>query len=165
MRSFISSPDDRVKTIMTPLIQQPVRRVRARTRTQTAAARSLALRTSGIPACVFAIVAMLAAAVTAPAAAAAEPGPLPTADIVPDLPAKRPVPPADPAVQARIPGCAVWTDRCVTCARAAAGVSCSNIGIACQPQAVECLMTDEDAKKLEDKAEKQDDKAEKKQQN
>jgi hypothetical protein len=49
------------------------------------------------------------------------------------------IPPNDPAVQARIPACAVWTDRCVTCQIADGKVSCSNIGIACQPQAVVCL--------------------------
>jgi hypothetical protein len=65
---------------------------------------------------------------------------LPTADIVPDGPVRPPpAPPDDPAVQARLPGCAVWTDRCVTCERAAGRISCSNIGISCQPQAVECV--------------------------
>lgn len=64
---------------------------------------------------------------------------LPSADIVPDVPAKPPVPPNDPAVQAQLPGCTVWTDRCVTCQREAGKISCSNIGIACQPQAVECV--------------------------
>jgi hypothetical protein len=52
------------------------------------------------------------------------------------------VPPDDPAVQANMPGCAVWTDRCVTCTRAddvADTISCSNTGIACQPQALTCL--------------------------
>jgi len=49
------------------------------------------------------------------------------------------IPPNDPAVQARLPDCAVWTDRCVTCQIADGKVSCSNIGIACQPQAVVCL--------------------------
>jgi len=49
------------------------------------------------------------------------------------------IPPNDPAVQARLPGCAVWTDRCVICQLAGDTVSCSNIGIACQPQAVVCL--------------------------
>jgi hypothetical protein len=73
---------------------------------------------------------------------AAEPA-LPTADVVPDLPAKPPMPPDDPAVQAHLRGCTVWTDRCVTCEREAAGrIFCSNIGIACQPQAVECLRSE-----------------------
>src|SRR5712691_5432903 len=62
---------------------------------------------------------------------------LPSADIVPDLPANAPR--NDPAVQSHLPGCAVWTDRCVTCQRDAGKIACSNIGIACQPQAVECL--------------------------
>ncbi len=62
---------------------------------------------------------------------------LPSADVVPDLPAT--VSPNDPAVQAHPPGCAAWTDRCVTCEREAGKISCSNIGIACQPQAVECV--------------------------
>lgn len=62
---------------------------------------------------------------------------LPSADIVPDLPTV--LPPNDPAVQASMPGCAEWSDRCVACKRDAGKVACSNIGIACQPQAVECL--------------------------
>jgi len=49
------------------------------------------------------------------------------------------VPPDDPAVQANMPGCAVWTDRCVTCERAEGKIACSNTGIACQPQALQCL--------------------------
>jgi hypothetical protein len=64
---------------------------------------------------------------------------LPSADIVPDAPATAPVPPNDPAVQAHLPGCAVWTDRCVTCQRDGGKVTCSNIGIACQPEAVVCV--------------------------
>jgi hypothetical protein len=84
-------------------------------------------------------VAIVAALAAAPAVRAAETPPLPTADIVPDAPKRPPVPTDDPAVQARLPGCAVWTDRCVTCERAAGRISCSNIGIACQPQAVECV--------------------------
>jgi hypothetical protein len=63
---------------------------------------------------------------------------LPSADVVPDRPPPA-VPPNDPAVQARPPGCAAWTDRCVACQRDAGTITCSNIGIACQPQAVECL--------------------------
>jgi hypothetical protein len=62
---------------------------------------------------------------------------LPTADVVPDPPAT--VPPNDPAVQAHLPGCAVWTDRCVICQRDAGKISCSNIGIACQPEAIVCV--------------------------
>ena len=64
---------------------------------------------------------------------------LPSADIVPDAPAKSPVPPNSPAVQAQPRGCAEWTDRCVTCRRDAGKITCSNIGAACQPQAVECM--------------------------
>src|SRR5215813_5249110 len=67
---------------------------------------------------------------------------LPSADIVPDVPAKSPVPPNDPAAQAQPRGCAEWTDRCVTCQRDAGKITCSNIGIACQPQAVECLRSE-----------------------
>src|SRR5215469_4233276 len=67
---------------------------------------------------------------------------LPSADIVPDAPAQPPVPTNDPAVQARPPGCAEWTDRCVTCRRDASKIICSNIGIACQAQAVECLRSE-----------------------
>ena len=57
-------------------------------------------------------------------------------------PAKPPVPPNDPAVQARLPGCAVWTDRCVICQRASGIITCSNIGISCQPQPMLCLRTE-----------------------
>ncbi len=64
---------------------------------------------------------------------------LPSADIVPDVPPARQGPSNDPAVQASMPGCLAWTDRCVTCERDAGKTVCSNIGIACQPQVVECL--------------------------
>ena len=76
---------------------------------------------------------------------------LPSADIVPDAPARPPVPPNNPAVQAQPPGCAAWTDRCVTCERDAGKITCSNIGIACQPQAVECVRSQpaEEKKKQE----------------
>jgi hypothetical protein len=93
----------------------------------------------------FVVVAVATATVTAgaaqtpPCADCTTERVLPSADIVPDAPAKPPVPPNDPAVQARLPGCTVWTDRCVTCQRDGGKISCSNIGIACQPQAVECL--------------------------
>ena len=93
---------------------------------------------------------VLAAAVMATLAARAADAPppfancvaeqtLPSADIVPDAPAKSPLPPNDPAVQAQLQGCAEWTDRCVTCRRDAGKITCSNIGITCQPQAVECV--------------------------
>jgi hypothetical protein len=83
------------------------------------------------------IVAGAAAEAPAPCANCAAEQSLPSADVVPDLPAG--VSPNDPAVQAHLPGCATWTDRCVTCQRDAGKISCSNIGIACQPQAVECV--------------------------
>jgi hypothetical protein len=67
---------------------------------------------------------------------------LPSADIVPNAPAKTPLPAKDPSVQAQPPGCAEWTDRCVTCRRDAGKTICSNIGIACQAQAVECLRSE-----------------------
>jgi hypothetical protein len=115
-----------------------------------------------MPAFVFvllcAVAATLAAAVTVPSAAvrAAEP-PLPTADSVPDPPVKPAVPANDPAVQARLPGCAVWTDRCVTCTHEAGRIACSNIGIACQPQAVECVRSEQaEQKKEEDRSGKQE---------
>ena len=81
-----------------------------------------------------------AGAAEAPCANCAAEQTLPSADIVPNQPA---APPSnDPAVQARLPGCVVWTDRCVTCQHEAGKVSCSNIGIACQPQAIECLRSE-----------------------
>jgi len=83
------------------------------------------------------VVAAGAAEAPAPCADCATEQTLPSADVVPDRPAT--VPPNDPAVQAHLPGCAVWTDRCVTCQREAGKITCSNIGIACQPQAVECV--------------------------
>ena len=46
------------------------------------------------------------------------------------------------STQAGIPGCAVWTDRCVICERAAGIITCSNIGISCQPQPMLCLRTE-----------------------
>jgi hypothetical protein len=101
----------------------------------------------------FAVAVAIAAALAATAAVHAAEGPrLPIADIVPDAPARPPAPPDDPAVQARLPGCAVWTDRCVTCERAAGRISCSNIGITCQPQAVECVRSETaEEKKAEEK--------------
>jgi hypothetical protein len=101
-------------------------------------------RTSSLPVIVSAVVALammvVASADEAPLCAncpAQET--LPSADIVPDAPAKSAVPPNDPAVQAQPRGCAEWTDSCVTCQRRAGKITCSNIGIACQPQAVECV--------------------------
>lgn len=72
---------------------------------------------------------------------------LPSGDIVPNAPAKPPVPANDPAVQAQPPGCAEWTDRCVICRREGSKTICSNIGIACQAQAVECLRSEPAEKK------------------
>src|SRR5215471_16632703 len=92
---------------------------------------------------------VIAALMTTLAARAAEAPPacancaagqtLPSADIVRDAPARLPVPPNHPAAQAQPPGCAEWTDRCVTCQSDAGKITCSNIGIACQPQAIECV--------------------------
>src|SRR5260370_18213817 len=48
---------------------------------------------------------------------------LPSADIVPDAPAKSPLPSTDPAVQAPLPGCADRADRCVPCQPDARNVS------------------------------------------
>jgi hypothetical protein len=80
---------------------------------------------------------------------------LPSPDHVPDAPASAPVPPNDPAVQANLPGCAVWTDRCVTCQRDAGKITCSNIGIACQPGTVVCVRPEPpEQKPAEDKKEK-----------
>src|SRR5260370_29833479 len=63
---------------------------------------------------------------------------LPSADIVPDAPAKSPLPPNDPAVQARLQGCSAATDRCVTSPPDAGKGTSSTIGVACQPHAVAC---------------------------
>jgi hypothetical protein len=95
---------------------------------------------------------VLATVAVAMTVEAGEPA-LPTADIVPDAPAKPSVPPDDPAVQAQLPGCAVWTDRCVTCQREAGRTFCSNIGIACQPQAVECVRNEQAEEKGEKRQE------------
>ena len=51
----------------------------------------------------------------------------------------RPQPGAGGSTQSGLPGCAVWTDRCVICQRDAGVIACSNIGIACQPQPLMCL--------------------------
>jgi hypothetical protein len=95
----------------------------------------------GLPVIVAALITTLAAraAELPPPAISAAEQTLPSADVVPEAPAKSPVPPNDPAVQAQPPGCAAWTDRCVTCQREGGKITCSNIGIACQPQAIECI--------------------------
>jgi hypothetical protein len=77
-------------------------------------------------------IASVAAAMIVVAAVAAD------APVVPAAP-ELPQPPAGASMQSGIPGCAVWTDRCVTCQRAGGVIACSNIGIACQPQALLCL--------------------------
>jgi hypothetical protein len=97
----------------------------------------------------FGLVAAAGAGETAPPSAdCAIDQTLPSADVVPDLPAA--VPSNDPAVQAHPPGCAAWTDRCVTCQREAGKISCSNIGVACQPQAVECVRREPAEEKKQD---------------
>jgi hypothetical protein len=110
---------------------------------------SLSIRHAGIR---FGLLVIAVAVIAIVAARAAEPLPscancsagptLPSADIVPNAPAKPPVPANDPAVQAQPPGCVEWTDRCVTCRRDVGKTICSNIGIACQAQAVECLRSE-----------------------
>jgi hypothetical protein len=166
-----SAPDDKAETVMTPLIPLLIRPARFQVPglqvpglqvpgLQVPGSQVPGLQVPNLSACIFTILVTLAASTVAlpvqggeppscPGCAAAPA--LPTADIVPDPPTKPPVPPNDPAVQARLPGCAVWTDRCVTCSRTAGGASCSNIGIACQPQPVECLQSEEEAKKLDEK--------------
>jgi hypothetical protein len=47
--------------------------------------------------------------------------------------------PAAVSTQSGMPGCVVWTDRCVICQREDGAIACSNIGTACQPQAMLCL--------------------------
>jgi hypothetical protein len=56
-----------------------------------------------------------------------------------DGPAPRSQPGAGGSTQSGLPGCAVWTDRCIICQRDSGVVACSNIGIACQPQPLMCL--------------------------
>jgi len=82
------------------------------------------------------ILVIAAAMIAAAGAVGAVEAPAPPA-CAPNCPAG--VPSDDPAVQANMPGCAVWTDRCVTCQREDGEIACSNIGIACQPQALQCL--------------------------
>jgi hypothetical protein len=77
-------------------------------------------------------IASLAAAMIVVAAVAAD---APVTPAAPGLPQ----PPAGASMQSGIPGCAAWTDRCVTCQRDRGVIACSNIGIACQPQALLCL--------------------------
>jgi hypothetical protein len=129
--SGIAPPEQGRKPVMRRLLPLSVRRAR------TGASRRLLAA--------FAV-AVLTAFTGWAAVGAAE---AEAADIMPDAPAQPPVPPDDPAAQSRLPGCAVWTDRCVTCEHAAGRISCSNIGIACQPQAVECMRSEAVERKQE----------------
>jgi hypothetical protein len=85
-------------------------------------------------------IAGLAVALTAAAAIAADPPATPPA-ATPELdsPAPRPQGGIGTSTQSGMPGCAVWTDRCIICQRDGGVVACSNIGIACQPQAMLCV--------------------------
>jgi hypothetical protein len=56
-----------------------------------------------------------------------------------DGPAPRTTADTGGSTQSGLPGCAVWTDRCVICQRDSGVIACSNIGIACQPQPLMCL--------------------------
>jgi hypothetical protein len=78
--------------------------------------------------------ASLAAAMIVVAAVAAD-APVASTPAAPELPQA----PEGASTQSGIPGCAVWTDRCVVCQRGGGVIACSNIGIACQPQALQCL--------------------------
>jgi hypothetical protein len=78
--------------------------------------------------------ASLAAAMIVVAALAAD-APVVSPPAAPELPQV----PAGASTQSGIPGCAMWTDRCVVCQRAGGVIACSNTGIACQPQALQCL--------------------------
>jgi hypothetical protein len=86
--------------------------------------------------------ASLAAAMIVVAALAAD-APVASPPAAPELPQA----PAGASTQSGIPGCAVWTDRCVVCQRAGGKIACSNIGIACQPQALQCLRAESEEKK------------------
>jgi hypothetical protein len=68
-------------------------------------------------------------------AAVAADAPVAPAPAVPELPQA----PPGASMQSGIPGCAVWTDRCVVCQRDSGIIACSNIGISCQPKAMQCL--------------------------
>ena len=81
--------------------------------------------------------ASLAAAMIVVAALAAD-APVASLPAAPELPQA----PAGASTQSGIPGCAVWTDRCVICQRDSGVIACSNIGIACQPQPMVCLRPD-----------------------
>jgi hypothetical protein len=85
------------------------------------------------------MLASLAVAVVVSAAVAADAPTSPKAAPELDGPADLPNPGTGGSIQSGMPGCAVWTDRCVICQRDGGVVACSNIGIACQPQAMLCL--------------------------
>ncbi len=90
---------------------------------------------ASLAAAVFAVAAVAADAPVSPPPASSElPAP-------PDLPAPPELPQAGAggSTQSGMPGCAVWTDRCIICQRDGGVIACSNIGIACQPQAMLCL--------------------------
>jgi hypothetical protein len=78
--------------------------------------------------------ASLAAAMIVVAALAAD-APVASPPAAPELPQA----PEGASTQSGIPGCAVWTDRCVICRRDGGVTACSNVGIACQAQAMQCL--------------------------
>jgi hypothetical protein len=84
--------------------------------------------------------ASVAAAVIVVAAVAADaPVSPPPATLELPAPSELPQAGAGPSTQSGMPGCAVWTDRCVICQRDGGVIACSNIGIACQPQPMLCL--------------------------
>jgi hypothetical protein len=92
---------------------------------------------AGLATAMFAIAAVAADAPVAPPAAPLE-LPAPPELTVPPEPPQAP----GTSTQSGMPGCAVWTDRCVICQRDGGVIACSNIGIACQPQAMLCLRTE-----------------------
>jgi hypothetical protein len=103
----------------------------------------------GLPRTIAAL--FLAIAAMAAAHAAETPAAVPPTVQAAPPPTVPAVPPNDPAVQAQMAGCAVWTDRCVTCQRVAGAVACSNIGISCEPQALACLRQEPAEVKTEEK--------------
>ena len=87
---------------------------------------------------VAAMFAFAAVAADAPVVPPAAPLELPAPPELP-VPPEPPRAPASASTQSGMPGCAVWTDRCVICQRDGGVIACSNIGIACQPQPMLCL--------------------------
>jgi hypothetical protein len=94
----------------------------------------------------FAVAAVAADAPVAPPAAQQLPAP-PELPVPPELPQAG----ADGSTQSGMPGCAVWTDRCVICQRDGGVIACSNIGVACQPQPMLCLRTEAPEEKKPEK--------------